>query len=122
MRFLLCLSTLGLHLVTAAYAQTSASQQRDAPASASQAAPWLQMLPGRRGLEPRPQSPEKSGLTDINSATARELIGLTGIGRTRADDIIKGRPYYRKGDLLKRKILPPEVYNRIVDTIVARQK
>ena len=34
-------------------------------------------------------------------------------------DIIKGRPYYDKHDLLKRNVLPPGVYDEIKDAIVA---
>jgi DNA uptake protein ComE-like DNA-binding protein len=52
----------------------------------------------------------------------KELIGLRGIGRTRAADIIKGRPYKDKSDLVKRKILPPDVYGEIKNIIVARRK
>jgi DNA uptake protein ComE-like DNA-binding protein len=69
------------------------------------------------GLEPR--STNTRGLADINSATVKDLIGLKGIGRTRAADIIKGRPYRDKHDLVKRKILPPDVYDH---DIAARRK
>jgi len=88
---------------------------------ASQTEPWLEALPARRGLEPRPKSVDKGVLIDINSATLKELIGLKDIGRTRAEDIIKGRPYNDKHDLVERKILPPEVYDEIKDAIVAGQ-
>jgi DNA uptake protein ComE-like DNA-binding protein len=120
MRALLGLSIIGVQLATAAFAQAPARQQSEVAPPASQTAPWLQPLPSRRGLEPR--STDTRGLTDINSATVKELIGLKGIGRTRADDIIKGRPYKDKYDLVKRKMLPPEVYDEIKNVIVARRK
>ncbi|MBS1135970.1 MAG: DNA-binding protein [Burkholderiaceae bacterium] len=46
---------------------------------------------------------------------------LKGIGEARAEAIIKGRPYGRKDDLVKKKILPESVYNEIKDQIVAKQ-
>ena len=120
MRILLGLSMIGVQLATAAFAQAPARQQSEVAPPASQTAPWLQPLPARRGLEPR--STNNRSLTDINSATAKELIGLKDIGRTRAADIIKGRPYKDTYDLVKRKILPPDVYNEIKNVIVARRK
>jgi hypothetical protein len=122
MRALLGLSTLGLYLATAALAQAPAPHQPEVTPPASQTAPWLQTLPGRRGLEPRPKPGNKGILTDINSAALKELIGLKNIGRSRGDDIIKGRPYNDKDDLVRRKILPPDVYDEIKDAIVARHQ
>jgi len=46
---------------------------------------------------------------------------LKGIGEARAEAIIKGRPYARKDELVKKKILPESVYNEIKDQIVAKQ-
>jgi len=100
-------------------AQAPAPQRHEASPSASQTEPWLQELPARRGLGPRPKAVGEGVVIDINSATLKELIGLKGIGRTRAMDIIKGRPYYDKHDLLKRNVLPPGVYDEIKDAIVA---
>jgi DNA uptake protein ComE-like DNA-binding protein len=122
MRAIVGLSALAVHLATAALAQAPAPHQPEVSPPASQTEPWLQELPARRGLEPRPNSADEGVLTDINSATLKELLGLRDIGRARAEDIIKGRPYNDKGDLVKRKILPPEVYDEIKDAIVARHQ
>ena len=121
MRAILGLSTLVVYLATAALAQAPAPRRHEMSPPASQTEPWLEALPARRGLEPRPKSVDKGVLIDINSATLKELIGLKDIGRTRAEDIIKGRPYNDKHDLVERKILPPEVYDEIKDAIVAGQ-
>lgn len=46
---------------------------------------------------------------------------LKGIGEARAAAIIKGRPYARKDDLVKKKIVPESVYNEVKDRIIAKQ-
>jgi competence protein ComEA len=58
---------------------------------------------------------------DINTASAADLTRLSGIGKARADAIIRNRPYKGKDDLVARHILSPSVYNGIKDKIVARQ-
>lgn len=58
---------------------------------------------------------------DINRASPDELKALKGIGEARASAIVKGRPYARKDELLRRGILPEAVYNDIRERIVARQ-
>ena len=58
---------------------------------------------------------------DINRATAEELMTLKGIGEARAKAIIRGRPYARKDDLVRKKIVPLSIYDEIKDKIVAKQ-
>ena len=59
---------------------------------------------------------------DINTASVAELQGLKGVGDKRAADIVKGRPYKGKDDLVQKKIIPQGVYDGIKDKIVAKQK
>ena len=59
---------------------------------------------------------------DINSATAKQLATLEGIGDARSAAIIKGRPYNGKDDLVSKKILTQDVYDKIKDKIIAKQK
>ena len=61
-------------------------------------------------------------LLDINTAGKPDLMALKGVGDKRADDIIKGRPYKGKDDLVQKKILPQAVYDGIKDKIIAKQK
>jgi len=63
----------------------------------------------------------KTELIDINRAKAEELMTLKGIGEARAKAIIKGRPYARKDDLVRKKIVPQHVYDEIKEQIVAKQ-
>ena len=64
----------------------------------------------------------KAALLDINSAPKADLVALKGIGDKRADDIIKGRPYKGKDELVQKKIIPAGVYGAIKDQIIAKQK
>ena len=68
------------------------------------------------------QAAEQADLLDINSATADQLKALPGIGDTYSEQIIKGRPYQRKDELVQKKILPRATYEGIKYKIVAKQK
>ncbi len=63
-----------------------------------------------------------TGRIDLNSASEAELAALPNIGPARAKAIVNGRPYSGKDDLLRRKIVPANVYEKIKDQVVARQR
>ncbi len=63
--------------------------------------------------------PAQGPVIDINKASREELDALPGLGEARSDAIIKGRPYKRKDDLVRKKIIPANVYKNIKDRIVA---
>jgi competence protein ComEA len=102
LRHLLLLAVLaicGVSVATRATAQPQAKKSTP-PASASAA----------------------SDLLDINSATKEQLDALPGIGEKYAQKIIDGRPYAKKTDLVRKKIIPQATYNKIADKIIAKQK
>ena len=71
---------------------------------------------------PAVQAAEQADLLDINTATVDQLKALPGISEAYSEQIIKGRPYQRKDELVQKKILPRATYEQIKYKIVAKQK
>jgi competence protein ComEA len=73
--------------------------------------------------KPTPKAATASAaLVDINTATPAQLKALPGIGDAYTDRIVKGRPYAAKNQLVSRGIIPQTTYDKIKDSIIAKQR
>jgi DNA uptake protein ComE-like DNA-binding protein len=64
----------------------------------------------------------KAARVDINTASKDELMSLPGVDGASADRIINGRPFARKHQIVKRKMVSRAVYEQIKDQIVSKHK
>jgi competence protein ComEA len=58
---------------------------------------------------------------DLNRASKDQLIVLPGITGERADRIIAGRPYESSQDLVTRRIVSQQEYDKIRDQVTAKK-
>lgn len=91
-----------------------------AAGSGAASAPAPAMQASAAGKQAQPVAPVK--LVDINSASAKELKTLPGIGDAEAAKIIAGRPYLTKADLVTKNVLQTGPYLSLKDQVVAMQK
>ena len=82
----------------------------------------LPLLPVAVMVPSAGQAAEQADLLDINQATADQLKALPGMSEAYSEQIIKGRPYQQKDELVKKKILPRATYEQSKYKIVAKQK
>jgi DNA uptake protein ComE-like DNA-binding protein len=71
--------------------------------------------------EKQKTSAGKGKLVDINSATKEDLAALPGSNPDLAQNIVSGRPYAKKTDLLRKKVVPKNAYEKMQGQIIAKQ-
>jgi competence protein ComEA len=90
--------------VRAKTAQATAELKQDAQAVAQ----------GVRDGLTRPSSDKP---LNLNSASKAQLMSLPGMDDATADRVIAGRPYSSEHQLLERRIVSREEYNKIADSV-----
>ena len=82
---------------------------------------WLEAAETTKSAAETKKAPSKTQPVDINSASVDDLKMLPGIGDAYAQKILDNRPYQKKDQLVSRKIIPQEIYDKIKDRIIAMQ-
>jgi DNA uptake protein ComE-like DNA-binding protein len=67
-----------------------------------------------------PKSADDGGRVDINNASTARLALLPGVSLTKAQDIVKGRPYDSPRELVHRGLMTQAEYQRIADKVTAK--
>ncbi|MBI3806800.1 MAG: helix-hairpin-helix domain-containing protein [Nitrospirae bacterium] len=74
-------------------------------------------IPLERLDRPQRTPPNLIKPIDLNTASIEQLAALPGMSATLAQQIIEGRPYRHKTDLVQKHILSDAVYDRINNLI-----
>ncbi|MCU1312981.1 MAG: hypothetical protein JWM54_738 [Acidobacteriaceae bacterium] len=67
-----------------------------------------------------PKSADRGDRVDINSASTARIALLPGVGLTKAQEIVKGRPYDSPRALVRHGLLTQAEYEQIADKITAK--
>ena len=78
-----------------------------------------QRMPTTPPTFPQTQPSGKADLIDINTASQEQLASLPAVDENLAQKIIESRPYKKKSDLKKKKVVSEKVYKQIADRITA---
>ncbi|MCL4747037.1 MAG: helix-hairpin-helix domain-containing protein [Burkholderiaceae bacterium] len=90
----------------------------------------VEVIVGNRGAAPpAPRAgsgaatgkPAAAQKIDLNTASEEQLAALPGIGEIRARSIVRNRPYARKDDLVRKKVIPKSVYESLRERVVAHR-
>jgi competence protein ComEA len=63
---------------------------------------------------------ENSDAQDLNSATLEKLMTLTGIDMIVAKKIVAARPFKKKDEIVTKKIMTQEDFNKIARSVTVR--
>ena len=69
---------------------------------------------------PSKKSTAKADRLDVNTASMDQLKAIRGLNEAEAKKIVEGRPYKRRGDLLSKKAVSQETYDKIKDQVATR--
>jgi len=83
---------------------------------------------GNQGEAPAPAEPPSttapaaaSGVVNINTAPASDLVLILGVSQEEADRIVNNRPYRVKGELVAKNVVVKETFDQIKERITISQ-
>ena len=94
-----------------------AQQTQEMPSQSTPPTPTHKMSKAEKSKT----SAGKGKLVDINTASKEDLAALPGSNPDLAQNIISGRPYTKKTDLLRKKVVPKDAYDKMQGQIIAKQ-
>ena len=74
-----------------------------------------------QGIQEGLTRPSSDQPVNLNTASKAQLMSLPGMDDSSADRVIAGRPYSTEHQLLERRILSREEYNKIADSITVKK-
>jgi competence protein ComEA len=94
-----------------------------APTGAAEIGKPIHLFPliGSAEAKSAKETPAAGAKLDLNTASEQELDTLPGIGPILARKIVDARPYQRKDELVRRKILPQGAYDAVKDRVIAHR-
>jgi competence protein ComEA len=81
---------------------------------------WLRAAETTKTPAPDKATTQRTDRLDVNTASADQLKAIRGLNEAQAKKIIEGRPYKRRSELVTKKVLSQETYDKIKDQIRAR--
>lgn len=85
------------------------------------AAAWLLLLGAtasfsqQGGAPPQPKAEAEQGLVDLNLASKAQLMTLPGFDEALAQKVIDGRPYASKSQIIKKEVVPSDLFYKVMD-------
>lgn len=117
----LCCGTVGFTACTACSSKPANSDQLRQQTAEATAQLKDNAKAVAQGIKEGLTRPSADHPVDLNSASKSQLMSLPGIDDAAADRVIAGRPYNSEHELLERRIVSRDQYNKIADSVTVKK-